>query len=183
MFNTGLLPILGMALFNAIQAQADDSASIRSPQWAQPVGDQCNLHQMTPTLYRSALPDRSALPVLEKLKIGTVINFLPESDSTWLESSDIKLAPLSYRTNPVEDSDVLAVLRAIQARKTTRSFGQWRLQHQCVCLVFDERQVETGSKREGEYYSCATSKNTELIGVFARAHIINQSAFLFMNYF
>ena len=118
MFNTRLLPIIGLAvmtLFNTLQAQADDAGSIRSPEWAQPVGDQYNLHQMTPTLYRSALPDRGALPVLEKLKIGTVINFLPDSDSAWLKSSDIKQVQLSYRTNHVDDSDVLAALRAIQA--------------------------------------------------------------------
>ncbi|KFF44907.1 MULTISPECIES: dual specificity protein phosphatase family protein [Pseudomonas] len=117
MFNTRLLPILGlavMALFNTLQAQADDAISIRSPEWAQPVGDQYNLHQMTPTLYRSALPDGDALPILEELKIATVINFLPESDAQWLKSSDIKQVQLSYRTNHVDDSDVLAAIRAIQ---------------------------------------------------------------------
>ncbi|MCK3836803.1 MULTISPECIES: dual specificity protein phosphatase family protein [Pseudomonas] len=117
MFNTRLLPILGlavMALFNTLQAQADDAISIRSPECAQPVGDQYNLHQMTPTLYRSALPDGDALPILEELKIATVINFLPESDAQWLKSSDIKQVQLSYRTNHVDDSDVLAAIRAIQ---------------------------------------------------------------------
>ena len=69
---------------------------------------------MTPTLYRSALPDSNAVPALEKLKIGTVINFLPESDANWLKSSNIKQVQLSYRTNHVDDSDVLAALRAIQ---------------------------------------------------------------------
>ncbi len=112
-----LLPALGlalMAMFTTVYAQADDTASLRSPEWAQPVGNQFNLHQMTPTLYRSALPDSSAVPVLEKLKIGTVINFLPESDANWLKSTDIKQVQLSYRTNHVDDSDVLAALRAIQ---------------------------------------------------------------------
>ncbi|MGH8449520.1 dual specificity protein phosphatase family protein, partial [Pseudomonas sp.] len=93
---------------------AEDVPSTRSPEWAQPVGNQFNLHQMTPTLYRSALPDSSAVPVLEKLKIGTVINFLPESDANWLKSPDIKQVQLSYRTNHVDDTDVLAALRAIQ---------------------------------------------------------------------
>jgi protein tyrosine/serine phosphatase len=60
------------------------------------------------------LPDSSAVPVLEKLKIGTVINFLPESDANWLKSPDIKQVQLSYRTNHVDDTDVLAALRAIQ---------------------------------------------------------------------
>lgn len=117
MFKIRLLPALGLtllALLTTAQAQADETSSIRSPEWAQPVGDQFNLHQMTPTLYRSALPDSSAVPELEKLKIGTVINFLPESDAGWLKSSDIKQVQLTYRTNHVDDSDVLAALRAIQ---------------------------------------------------------------------
>ena len=63
MFTIRSLPAFGlafMALFTTLQAQADEATSIRSPEWAQPVGDQFNLHQMTPTLYRSALPDSTA---------------------------------------------------------------------------------------------------------------------------
>ncbi|MBJ2277257.1 dual specificity protein phosphatase family protein [Pseudomonas sp. MF6767] len=116
MFNTRLLLVLGLALTSLFSTvQADETASIRSPEWAQPVGNQYNLHQMTPTLYRSALPDGHALPLLQKLKIVTVINFLPESDTQWLQSSDIKQVQLSYRTNHVDDADVLAAIRAIQA--------------------------------------------------------------------
>ncbi|KAF6691742.1 dual specificity protein phosphatase family protein [Pseudomonas sp. EKM23D] len=95
--------------------QADEIiTSVRSPEWAQPIDTHYNLHQMTPTLYRSGLPDSGALPLLEKLKIGTVINFLPESDASWLKTVDIKQVQLTYRTNHVDDSDVLAALRAIQ---------------------------------------------------------------------
>lgn len=116
MFNTRILLVLGLALMSLLNTvQADEAASIRSPEWAQPVGSQYNLHQMTPTLYRSALPDERALPLLQTHKIATVINFLPESDAQWLQSSDIKQVQLSYRTNHVDDSDVLAAIRAIQA--------------------------------------------------------------------
>lgn len=111
------LPAFGLAfiaLFSSAFVQADEPISIRSPEWAQPVGGQYNLHQMTPTLYRSALPDSNSAPLLEKLKIGTVINFLPESDADWLKSPDIRQVQLTYRTNHVDDSDVLAALRAIQ---------------------------------------------------------------------
>ena len=117
MFKPQLLPALGlafMALFATAHACADENASIRSAEWAQPVGDQYNLHQMTPTLYRSALPDSNAAPLLEKLKIGTVINFLPESDASWLKAPGIRQVQLVYRTNHVDDTDVLAALRAIQ---------------------------------------------------------------------
>lgn len=115
------LPAFGLvfiALFSSAFAQADEPISIRSPEWAQPVGSQYNLHQMTPTLYRSGLPDSNAAPLLEKLKIGTVINFLPESDANWLKSPDIRQVQLTYRTNHVDDSDVLAALRAIQEAET-----------------------------------------------------------------
>ncbi|MBB4813140.1 MULTISPECIES: dual specificity protein phosphatase family protein [Pseudomonas] len=104
-----------VSLFATTPVQADEIiTSVRSPEWAQPIDTHYNLHQMTPTLYRSGLPDSGALPLLEKLKIGTVINFLPESDATWLKTADIKQVQLTYRTNHVDDSDVLAALRAIQ---------------------------------------------------------------------
>jgi len=117
MYKHHWLPALGlafMALFTTAFARADDATSLRSPEWAQPVGDRYNLHQMTPTLYRSALPDSNAAPLLEQLKIGTVINFLPEPDSNWLKAPGIRQVQLSYRTNHVDDSDVLAALRAIK---------------------------------------------------------------------
>lgn len=116
MFSQHFLPALGLALIallSATEVRADEG-SVRSPEWAQPVGSQYNLHQMTPTLYRSALPDAQAVPVLETLKIGTVINFLPETDATWLKSPGIKQVQLIYRTNHVDDADVLAALRSIQ---------------------------------------------------------------------
>lgn len=101
-------------LFNLAPAFADDSTSPRPAEWAQSVEVQYNLFQMSPTLYRSALPDQGAVPLLEKLKVGTVINFLPESDSHWLTTPDIAQVQLPYRTNHVDDADVLKALRAIQ---------------------------------------------------------------------
>ena len=96
------------------QAQADESPVLRPQQWAQPVATQYNLYQMSPTLYRSALPDSAAQPLLETLQIATVINFLPEADSTWLKTPGVNQVQLPYRTNHVDDQDVLAALRAIQ---------------------------------------------------------------------
>jgi protein tyrosine/serine phosphatase len=87
----------------------------RPAEWAQSVDGQYNLFQMSPTLYRSALPDKGAIPLMEKLKIATVISFLPEPDSTWLTTPQIALLQLPYRTNHVDDADVLKTLRAIQA--------------------------------------------------------------------
>ena len=72
------------------------------------------MYQMSPTLYRSALPDSAAQSLLDKLQIGTVITFLPESDSAWLKTPGVTQVQLPYRTNHVDDADVLAALRAIQ---------------------------------------------------------------------
>ena len=110
-------PALCLTLLTTValpQAQADETTPARPTQWAQPVATQYNLHQMSPTLYRSALPDSAAQPLLEKLQITTVINFLPKSDDVWLKTPGVNLVQLPYRTLHVNDADVLAALRAIQ---------------------------------------------------------------------
>ena len=112
-----IFPALCLTLLAAFawpQAQADETAQARPAQWAQPIATQYNLYQMSPTLYRSALPDSAAQPLLEKLHITTVINFLPDADSSWLQTPGVAQVQLPYRTNHVDDADVLAALRAIQ---------------------------------------------------------------------
>jgi len=96
-------------------AQAADSPEARPAEWAQPVEKDYNLYQMSPTLYRSSLPDGGAVSLLTKLRIGTVITFLPESDKRWLSTPGIEQVQLPYRTNHVDDSDILRALRAVQA--------------------------------------------------------------------
>ena len=112
-FFPALCPTL-LAAFALPQAQADETARARPAQWAQPIATQYNLYQMSPTLYRSALPDSAAQPLLDKLHIATVINFLPDADSSWLNTPGVAQVQLPYRTNHVDDADVLAALRAIQ---------------------------------------------------------------------
>ncbi|MBS4080175.1 phosphatase domain-containing protein [Pseudomonas rustica] len=104
-----------VALLHWMPAQAEAATPVRPTEWAQPVEVQYNLFQMSPTLYRSALPDSGAVPLLKNLKVATVITFLPESDQNWLSDSDINQVQLPYRTNHVDDADVLKTLRAIQA--------------------------------------------------------------------
>ncbi|KPG99420.1 protein tyrosine phosphatase [Pseudomonas sp. RIT-PI-q] len=104
-----------VACFNLTLAHADDTTLHRPAEWAQSVEVQYNLYQMSPTLYRSALPDQGAVSLLQKLKVATVINFLPESDSSWLSTPDIAQVQLPYRTNHVDDADVIKALRTIQA--------------------------------------------------------------------
>lgn len=96
-------------------AQAADSVETRPAEWAQSVARRYDLYQMSPTLYCSALPDGSAVPLLTKLGVGTVITFLPDSDADWLSTPGIDRVQLPYRTNHVDDSDILSALRAIQA--------------------------------------------------------------------
>ncbi|NWA28126.1 dual specificity protein phosphatase family protein [Pseudomonas gingeri] len=109
--------ILGLIFFAGLllpATQAGDNKRQRPAQWATPVGTQYNLNQMTPTLYRSTLPDSNALPILTRLNITTVINFLPEADSSWLSDPGIKQVQLPYRISHIDDADVLTVLRAIK---------------------------------------------------------------------
>ena len=100
--NSRFIPALCLTLMAAFalpQAMADDFAVARPPQWAQPVDAQYNLYQMSPTLYRSALPDDQAQLLLDKLHIGTVINFLPEADSSWLKTPGVE--QVNCRTAPI----------------------------------------------------------------------------------
>ncbi|WP_349631962.1 phosphatase domain-containing protein [Pseudomonas abieticivorans] len=103
---------LGVA--TCAMAQAAD----RPAQWAQPVAPHYNLYQMSPTLYRSALPDAQALPLLDQLKVKTVVSFLPESDKSWLTTPGITQVQLPMRTVHVDDADIIASLRAIQQAET-----------------------------------------------------------------
>lgn len=117
MSNKRLIPALCLSLLTLLtwsQARAVDTPASRPPQWAQPLEPHYNLYQMSPTLYRSALPDSGAVPLLEKLKVSTVINFLPEADANWLKDPAIQQVQLPYRTSHVDDSEVLTALRAIQ---------------------------------------------------------------------
>ena len=113
-FSPAALLCLLSAIFGCSYAHAEDTGSTRPEEWAQPVEIRYNLFQMTPTLYRSALPDREALPLLGRLKVATVINFLPEPDLGWLSSPGVTQVQLPYRTNHVDDADVLKVLRTIR---------------------------------------------------------------------
>ena len=72
-----------------------------------------NLYQMSPTLYRSALPDSGAVPLLENSRSG------PSSTSCLNRTRAgcprrHHQVQLPYRTNHVDDADVLKALRAIQ---------------------------------------------------------------------
>lgn len=107
--------LLGVSL--ASLASAADSASLPTPrpdQWAQPIDPHYNLYRITPTLYRSRQPDVAAQPLLEKLGIHTVVNFIKDSDSAWLTDPSVRQVQIPLQTVHVDDADMLQSLRAIQ---------------------------------------------------------------------
>ncbi|MBH9345629.1 protein-tyrosine-phosphatase, partial [Pseudomonas aeruginosa] len=56
----------------------------RPPAWAQPVDPSINLYRMSPTLYRSALPNAQSVALLERLQVKTVVSFIKDDDRAWL---------------------------------------------------------------------------------------------------
>ena len=120
LFVSAVLPKVIALLFGvslASLASAADSASLPTPrpdQWAQPIDPHYNLYRITPTLYRSRQPDVAAQPLLEKLGIHTVVNFIKDSDSAWLTDPSVRQVQIPLQTVHVDDADMLQSLRAIQ---------------------------------------------------------------------
>ncbi|MFV3303880.1 dual specificity protein phosphatase family protein [Pseudomonas sp. NY15181] len=82
--------------------------------WAKPVDKSFNLYQMSPTLYRSALPGSQNLPELEQLKVKTVVSFIKDDDKTWIGEQPIDVVSFPTHADRVDDADVLKVLRIVQ---------------------------------------------------------------------
>jgi protein tyrosine/serine phosphatase len=83
--------------------------------WAVPVDPSFNLFRITPSLYRSALPEAGDLPQLERLKVKTVISFIKDDDTDWIGSAPIDTVSIPLHADRVDDEDVLQVLRVMQA--------------------------------------------------------------------
>ena len=82
--------------------------------WAKPVDKSFNLYQMSPTLYRSALPGSQNLPELQQLKVKTVVSFIKDDDKTWIGGQPIDVVSFPTHADRVDDADVLKVLRILQ---------------------------------------------------------------------
>jgi protein tyrosine/serine phosphatase len=108
--------ILPLAAFLCSLAQAGEYSvsSPRPSQWAQPIDTHYNLYEMTPTLYRSRQPDAAAQPLLKKLGVVTVVDFIKESDSKWLSDPSVAQVQIPLQTVHVDDADMIQSLRAIQ---------------------------------------------------------------------
>jgi len=105
---------LALALWCVTGAVHADNA--RPSHWARPVDERLMLYQIAPNLYRSALPDADAVPLLQSLGITTLVNLYQESDRNWLPASaNIREIHLPLSLGSIADEDVITVLRHIHA--------------------------------------------------------------------
>ncbi|WP_296272310.1 dual specificity protein phosphatase family protein [Pseudomonas sp. UBA6323] len=88
--------------------------TVRPANWAQPLDSHINLYRMAPNLYRSALPSARDWPELQALGIATVINFYQRGDEQWLKDPKVVQVHLPLRTDRIDDTDVIEVLRSIR---------------------------------------------------------------------
>ena len=93
--------------------------AVRKPEWATPAGKSPNLFRITPTLYRSAQLSINDVPELKSLGIKTVVGLRAfHSDEAWLKQSDIKTSRVRIYTWAVNNTNVVAALKAIRAAET-----------------------------------------------------------------
>ena len=86
--------------------------------WARPVDSSFKLFEMSPTLYRSALPAPQNLALLKQLQVRTVVSFVKDDDRQWLGDSGIRLVNIPLHADRVNDADVLHVLNTLQLAET-----------------------------------------------------------------
>jgi protein tyrosine/serine phosphatase len=113
MFFSALLALPLSMAWGATSAPAP-LPDVRPANWAQPLDTRINLYRMTPDLYRSALPAAQDWPQLQALGITTVINFYQHGDDQWLVDPRVQQVHLPLRTDRIDDTDVIEVLRSIR---------------------------------------------------------------------
>jgi protein tyrosine phosphatase (PTP) superfamily phosphohydrolase (DUF442 family) len=87
----------------------------RPTNWATPLDESFRFYTLSPTLYRSALPQANDLAQLHSRGIYTVVNLHQQSDEPWLAGSDVRRVHIPLRGDRVTDTQVIAVLAAIRA--------------------------------------------------------------------
>ena len=90
------------------------SANERPADWAQPVDPSFNLYRLSPTLYRSALPDSDDLPLLRRLGLNSTLSLIKDDDHEWAGDA---LTTRNFPTHAdrVDDADVIRVLNMLQS--------------------------------------------------------------------
>ena len=88
----------------------------RNTEWATPLPQVSNLHQVTPALYRSAKLDSSDVAQLQALGVKTVISLRSfHSDTQVLEGSGIRAVRIPINTWAIRDKHVVETIRSIRA--------------------------------------------------------------------
>ncbi|MGK5005655.1 dual specificity protein phosphatase family protein [Janthinobacterium sp. LB2P70] len=88
----------------------------RNTEWATPLPQVSNLHQVTPVLYRSAKLDSSDVAQLQALGVKTVISLRSfHSDTQVLEGSGIRAVRIPINTWAIRDKHVVDTMRSIRA--------------------------------------------------------------------
>jgi len=111
-----VLACLFPMMVHAQSAPAPATAS-RPAQWALPITLEGvpNLHQLTPTLYRSEQPTALGMKNLEKLGIRTVINLrFFNNDREEAEGTQLRTERVRILTWDVDDDHVVEVMRMLR---------------------------------------------------------------------
>ena len=113
---------LGACTATHSEPAAPAAPAARPATWAKPVtlDGVPNLHQVSPTLYRSAQPNRDGLARVEKLGVRTVVNLRSfHSDADELKGTGLAAAHLSMKAWHPEREDVIAFLKIVADPKQT----------------------------------------------------------------
>jgi len=108
--------ILFSASFQTIAKDSAATVSARPAEWATPleVKGLPNLHRVTPTLYRSAQPDKTSGDSIAQLGIKTVLSFRKhDQDEPLHNTPGITFKRYPLYTWDIEERDILAVLRIL----------------------------------------------------------------------
>ncbi|HEU4816674.1 dual specificity protein phosphatase family protein [Janthinobacterium sp.] len=88
----------------------------RNAEWATPLPQVSNLHQVTPVLYRSAKLDSADVAQLQTLGVKTVISLRSfHSDTQVLDGSGIRAVRIPVNTWAIRDRHVIETMRSIRA--------------------------------------------------------------------
>lgn len=115
-----LLLVISLNVQQVIAEEVTDS-------WAKPIDKSFNFYQVTPSIYRSAMPDQRKLKIIQAQHISTVISLIKEDDKQWLgDKTNINYISYPIHADRVTDDDVLYILRTI---KQSLSKGEAVLLH------------------------------------------------------
>lgn len=107
------LVVIYLLTYSLILSQALADEPVNS--WAKPIDKTFNLYQVTPLLYRSAMPDADKITILKEHHIATVISLIKDDDKKWLGNTpDTQLISYPTHADRVTDDDVLTVLKMIK---------------------------------------------------------------------